>query len=47
MFSTNQIVGFFDHPYLWKECINIFEFLRVDIHQGKVSSETILVVGRV
>ena len=39
MLSPNQIPGFFDHQYPWKECMNIFNFLQGYIHQGKVVSE--------
>ena len=35
--SFNQIAGFFDHQYLWKECANVFDFLHGDIHQRKVT----------
>ena len=27
MVSTDQIAGFFDHQYEWKESISIFDFL--------------------
>ena len=40
MFLSNQIAGFFDHQYLWKESINILEFLHEGSQQGKISSET-------
>ena len=38
--SSNQIAGFFDHQYHWKELINILDFLYGGIHQGKVASAT-------
>ena len=37
---SNQIEGFCDHQYLWKECIDIFDVLHGVIQQGKVASET-------
>ena len=37
---SNQIPGFFDHQYLWKESIGILDFLHGDNHQRKVASET-------
>ena len=39
-FSAIQIAGFFDHQYLWKKSINIFDFLYRDNHQRKVAPET-------
>ena len=39
MLSTNKIARFFDHHYLWKESINIFDFLHADEQQGKIGSE--------
>ena len=36
---SNQIAGFFDHQYLGKEFISIFEFFRGDTHSEKVASE--------
>ena len=39
MFLSNQITGFFDHQYLWLECINIFDFLHGYSHQVKVVSD--------
>ena len=33
-FSCNHIAGIFDRQYLWKECIDITEFLHGDIHKG-------------
>lgn len=38
MLSFSQVACFFDHQYLWKECIVIFDFLHGDIH---LVSETI------
>ena len=29
---TNQIAGLFDHQYLWKEVINVLDFLHRDIY---------------
>ena len=40
MLSSNQIAGFFDHDYLWKECMDIFYFLQGNVHQGKITFET-------
>ena len=37
---SNQIVGYFVNQYLWKESINILEFLNEGRHQGNVVSET-------
>ena len=37
--SPNQIVGFFDQQYHWKEPINIFDLLHRDNNQGKVASQ--------
>ena len=39
-FLSNQIAGFFDQQYHWKEPIDIFNFLHGDNHQGKVRSKT-------
>ena len=33
MLLSKQITGFFDDQYLWKELINIFDFLHGDIPQ--------------
>ena len=44
MLSTNQIVEFFDHQYLWKESIDTFDFLHGVNHQGKARSETTTIV---
>ena len=38
MLSSNQIAGFYDYQYLWKECIYIFDFWNGEIHQEKVAS---------
>ena len=32
---SSQIVGFFDHQYLWKEAINDLDFLHRDNNQIK------------
>ena len=40
MLSTNQIAASFDHQYLWKKSIDIFDLLHGDNHQEKVGSET-------
>ena len=37
--SSNQIVGFFDHQFLWKELIDILVFLHGVSHQGKIAPE--------
>ena len=37
---SNQIARIVDDQYLWKECINFFDFLHGYIHQGKVAHET-------
>ena len=39
MLSSNQIAVFFDHQYLWKQYINIFDFLRRDIHKEQIACE--------
>ena len=41
---SNQIVGYFVNQYLWKESINILEFLNEGRHQGNVVSETPLLI---
>ena len=38
--SLNQIPGFFDHQYLWKEFIDLLNFLHGSNHRGKLASET-------
>ena len=38
MFLSNQIVGFFDHQYVWKKSIDILDFLRGGNHQEKLAS---------
>ena len=38
MLASNQIAGFSHHQYLWKESINILEFLHGGSHQRKVAS---------
>ena len=35
--SSSQILDFFDYKYLWRESIDILEFLLRDNHQGKVA----------
>ena len=35
MLSPNQIEGFFDHQYLWKETINFLDFLHRDSYQER------------
>ena len=39
MLSTSQIAGFFDQRYLWKESINIIDFLHGENHQWNAASE--------
>ena len=39
MLSSSQIPRFFGHQYLWKQYINIFDFLHGNIHQEKVVCE--------
>ena len=34
-FSSNQVAGVFDYQYLWKESIDILDFVLEDNHQGK------------
>ena len=34
---TDEIAGFFDHQYLWKEAINTLDFLNRDSNQGKIT----------
>ena len=41
MFSSNQIAIFFGQQYLWKESIDIFDFL---YGERKVTAETILLL---
>ena len=36
--SSNQIAGFYDHQFVWKES-NFLVFLQGDNHQGKIASE--------
>lgn len=40
MSPSNEITRSFDHKYLWKECIDILDFLHGDINQGNIASET-------
>ena len=40
MLPTNQIVGFFDHKYFWKESIDILDLLHGDNPHGMVAYET-------
>ena len=37
---TNQISGFFDHQYFWKQSIDRLDFLPGGNHQGKVAPGT-------
>ena len=46
MLSTNQIAVFFDHQYLWKESINILDFLFWDNNQGKIGLRLLVLFGR-
>ena len=39
MLSSNQIARLFDDQYLWKERINILDFLHGDTHHRKVATE--------
>ena len=34
-FLSNQIAGFFDQQNLWKESIDVLDFLHGDVHQGR------------
>ena len=43
--SSNQIAGFFDHQYLWKESSDILCFLYGGNQQGEVEYEVLLFVG--
>ena len=36
---SNQIAGFFDHQYLWKETINALDFLHINSYQRKIVSQ--------
>ena len=38
MLMSNQIKGFFDYQYLWKESIIVLDFWRIDSYQKKVAS---------
>ena len=38
---SNQITGFSDHQYLWKEAINVLDFLYKDIYQWKILSKNV------
>ena len=40
MLTANQIAVFFDHQYLWKDLMNLLDFLHEDNDQRKVASET-------
>ena len=40
MLSPNQIALFIDHQYLWKESVNLLDFLHRDNPQRKVTCET-------
>ena len=35
----NQIAGFFDHHYLWKESVDVLSLFDRNHHQGKTASE--------
>ena len=39
MLSSSQIAVFFDHQYLWKQYINIFDFLRRNIHKEQIACD--------
>ena len=41
MLSSNQIAGFFDSQYLWKDDMDIVDFFHEDIHTVEVASKTI------
>ena len=43
--SSNQIAGFFDYHYLYKQSINALDFLQTDYPQGKKTFGTLLLVG--
>lgn len=43
-FSSNQIVGFFDHQYLWKESLDILVFC-IEVIIKLASEATTFVVG--
>ena len=40
---ANQIVGFVNHQCLWKESINVFDFLHRYSSQGRVASKATVV----
>ena len=45
IFLANQIVGFCDHQYRWKEIISILDFLHGDSYWRKISSKSAAVVS--
>ena len=45
MLSSNQITGFFDHQYLWKEYMNIVDFFHGDIHTGRQHLKLLLLAS--
>ena len=45
MFLANQIVGFCDHQYRWKEIISSLDFLHGDSYWRKISSKSAAVVS--
>ena len=45
MLLSKQIAGFFEDQYLWKELINIFDFLHGDIPQKRQLLRLVPLVG--
>ena len=43
MLLTNQVVGFFNHQYFWKEAINVFDYLHRYRSQGRIASKITVV----
>ena len=41
MLLSNQVKQFFDQRYLWKDSINILDFLDEDSHYRKLSTEIV------
>ena len=43
MLSSNQIAGLFYHHYIWKEIINILDFVHRDSYHGQIATMIISV----
>ena len=45
MVLTNQIAGFFDHQYLWKESMMTSNFSQIIINKEMINQRLILLTG--